>query len=85
MLDLNEIIYLGSGVALIVALVQVSKAWIKDSKWYPILAMSLGIVINVAVSYKLGIDIFTAVFAGLFAGLTACGVYSAATTKPPES
>ncbi len=86
MLDLSTLLYTG-GAALILALVQVSKRWVKDDTLYPIMAMAFGIIINVVIGRKEGIDITTNIFSGIIAGLMACGIYSitGTTGNPPPA
>ena len=77
--SLQNFMFLGS-IPLIIALVQVSKGWITNAKYYPIIAMTLGVVFNVVIGVKLGAGLLESIVMGLIAGLTACGAYSADTT-----
>ena len=85
MLDLSSLLYVG-GAGLVIALVQVIKSWVKNDSLYPILAMLFGIIINVTIGRRVGIDLTTNVFAGIITGLLACGIYSTTGTgKPPTN
>lgn len=65
-----------SGVPFILALVQLLKPFVTDSRWYPLIALAAGVVLNVAVSFAVRTDPVSATLAGLIAGLTASGLYS---------
>ena len=79
MLDINTLLFTG-GVSIIIALVQVCKRWVKDDALYPVLAMFFGIIINVTIGRRAGIDLTTNIYAGVIAGLLACGIYSVSGT-----
>jgi hypothetical protein len=72
--------FLGS-VPLILGIVQAVKAWVKDSRFYPVISIILGIAINVLIAVGTGGSYIAAVFMGVIAGLSAGGIYGAATTK----
>ena len=84
MLDLTTLLYVG-GAGLIIALVQVCKQWVKNDALYPVLAMFFGIIINITIGRRAGIDLTTNIYAGVIAGLLACGIYSVSGTgKTPQ-
>jgi hypothetical protein len=72
--------FLGS-VPLILGIVQAVKAWVKDSRFYPVISIILGIAINILIALGTGGSYIAAVFMGVIAGLSAGGIYGAATTK----
>ena len=74
-MELTDVIGL-AGVPLIVALVQVAKAWIVEERLYPVLALVLGLALNVGIAAARGSDIPAAVLLGVVAGLAASGIYS---------
>lgn len=74
-MELRDVIGL-AGVPLIAALVQVAKAWIKEERYYPLLALAMGLALNVGVALALGGNLPTALVLGLVAGLAASGLYS---------
>lgn len=80
--DLSTLQFMG-GLALCTALVQVCKRWVKDSSLYPLIAMGIGILLNIAVGLRLGTDLVACVFAGIIVGLYACGIYSVGGTGQP--
>ncbi len=65
-----------AGVPLIVALVQVAKAWVADERYYPLMALVMGLGLNVGVALARGRDVPTALLLGVAAGLAASGLYS---------
>lgn len=74
-MDVREFIGL-AGVPVIVGLVEVAKLWVKDSRWYPLLALGFGIGLNVGVALSLGRPGPEGVLMGIVAGLAASGLYS---------
>jgi uncharacterized membrane protein (DUF441 family) len=77
---LNSLIAAGS-VPVIVGIIQVLKPLIPSVKWYGLLAVILGILINVLVAWGIleavtRTTIIAAVFQGIVAGLAASGAYS---------
>lgn len=80
--------YLGLGAApIITALIQVVKPFLTDTRWYPPIAIVLGVVWNVGfVLGTLG-DLRLAVLYGVVSGLAASGLYSLAGSvrKEPQS
>ncbi len=63
------------GLLLIVALVQVAKQWVTTPRDWPLLAMVIGLVLNVAIALWAHTDLFVAGFTGLLIGLGAAGGY----------
>ncbi|MHB8084342.1 MAG: hypothetical protein ACYDHZ_00755 [Dehalococcoidia bacterium] len=78
-LDPKSLWYLGS-VPLIIALVQLAKLWIKDTRFYPFIAVLVGILLNLFIGDMIVAPISLSVLAGIIAGLTAAGLYSGTTT-----
>ena len=80
---ITSIVALG-GVPLILGLVQLFKPFISDTRFYPLLALSFGLVINLVAAWALGAsassDWVTALFNGIIAGMAASGLYSASST-----
>lgn len=80
---LTSIVALG-GVPLILGLVQLFKPFVSDTRYYPLVAMAVGLVINLVAGWALGAsavtDWITALFNGIIAGLAASGLYSAGST-----
>lgn len=73
-MEMRELVGL-AGVPLIVALVQVSKAWVQDERYWPLLAMGWGLVLNLGIALALHSDLATAIVYGIVAGLAAAGLY----------
>lgn len=74
-MDVREFIGL-AGVPVIVGLVEVGKLWVKDSRWYPVMALACGVGLNVAVALILGRPVPEGILTGVVAGLAAGGLYS---------
>lgn len=74
-MELVDVIGL-AGVPLIAALVQVAKAWIAEERFYPLLALVLGLGLNLGIALARGGDVATALMLGVVAGLAASGLYS---------
>jgi len=72
------------GTAVILALVQILKPFITDTRLYPVLATAFGIVLNLVAWAALGSytvqTFFLALIVGLLAGLASGGLYSAGST-----
>ncbi len=62
-------------IACIIGLVSIAKKLGLESKFAPVLALVLGVGINLVVKY-LGAETGELVVGGIIAGLTACGLYS---------
>lgn len=73
------------GSALVVALVAaIRKTWPKlPGRFIPLLAIALGVALNLGLAYSLGHDLLEAIFLGLVAGLSAVGLYATATRLSP--
>lgn len=72
------------GVPLILGLVQLFKPFISDTRYYPLLAVAIGLVINLIAGLTLGAstasDWVAALFNGITAGMAASGLYSTGST-----
>jgi len=77
---ITSVVALG-GVPLILGLVQLFKPFISDTRFYPLLALGFGLIINLVAVWALGASVcsdwVTALFNGIIAGLAASGLYSA--------
>ena len=86
-MDTNELITslvaLG-GVPLILGLVQLFKPFITDTRYYPLVALAFGLLINLVAGWALGASVatdwVTALFNGIIAGMAASGLYSTGST-----
>ena len=80
---ITSIVALG-GVPLILGLVQLFKPFITDTRFYPLIAVAFGLVINLVAGWALGASVatdwITALFNGIIAGLAASGLYSTGST-----
>jgi len=80
---IKSLVALG-GVPLILGLVQLFKPFISDTRYYPLLAVAFGLVINLVAGWTLGTgtasDWVAALFNGITAGLAASGLYSTGST-----
>lgn len=74
-MELNELVGL-AGVPVVVALVEVCKRWIADERWWPMVAIAWGMILNLALALILQTDPSTAAVVGLVTGLAASGLYS---------
>lgn len=63
---------------IITALIEAFKPWVSDKRWWPLVAIALGIVWNVVVGVQTLGDLRIAVIYGVITGLAASGLYSAA-------
>jgi hypothetical protein len=72
------------GVPLILGLVQLFKPFITDTRYYPLVALAFGLIINLIAGWALGASIVTdwvtVLFNGIIAGLAASGLYSTGST-----
>ncbi len=78
--DLSQLWYLGA-VPIVIGLTEVFKLWISDTRFYPLIAIILGIGINLLIGWAIDKVVVESIIAGLIAGLMACGLYSAVTTQ----
>jgi hypothetical protein len=80
----EQLFEVAGSAGLIMALVQIAKPWIKDSRWYPLLAIILGASMNVLVEWAVAgfakLPVVTSIFQGVIAGVTASGLYSVGST-----
>jgi hypothetical protein len=85
---ITSIVALG-GVPLILGLVQLFKPFITDTRFYPLVALVFGLIINLIAGWALGAiaatDWITSLFNGIIAGLAASGLYSAGSTLQEKS
>lgn len=65
-----------AAVPVIIGLVEVCKRWIADDRYYPLIALFLGIAINAAIAYQTAGDYLLATMVGIVAGLASSGLYS---------
>jgi hypothetical protein len=72
--NLASYLFLGA-VPIILGLVQVIKAWIADAKWYPVISIFLGLIINMGLASVTGIGYVSAFVMGIIAGLSSSGLY----------
>ena len=61
-------------VALVIALVEVLKRVGVCSRWLPLIALALGIAINVAVKF-VGVETWDLILKGAAVGLAGCGLF----------
>ena len=78
-MELTDFVGLAA-VPVIIGLVEIVKRWIADDRWYPLIALLLGVAINAAIAYQTGTDYLLAVLIGIVAGLAASGLYSSGKT-----
>jgi hypothetical protein len=70
------------GVPIILAIVQIIKPFVKDDRFYALIAVAMGLLINVGAAWVIANGALTPAIIGigaingLFAGLSAAGVYS---------
>ena len=73
-----------AGVPIVVALTQLVKPFVSDTRFYPLISVAWGLVINLLAAWVLTTfdkaEVATAVILGLLAGLSAGGLYSASST-----
>jgi len=70
-----------AGIPIIAALVQIAKGWIVDARVWPLLAVVIGIVLNLVVAGATSGDLWRAGIVGLVAGLAAAGLYDVGHTS----
>lgn len=80
--DIKSLMFVG-GVSLVVALTQICKKWVVDARWYPVISIGLGLLVNVPIGIMAGIDALSSVYMGIIAGLMASGIYSVTQTEEP--
>ena len=74
-MELSDFVGLAA-VPVIIGLVEIVKRWIADDRWYPLIALVLGMAINAAIAYQTAGNYLLAVLIGVVAGLAASGLYS---------
>ena len=74
----NELIGLfGLGsVGLVLALTQVVKPWVNDTRLYPLISIALGIGLNILIGQMTHNGVASSILYGMMAGLSASGLYS---------
>ena len=73
-------LYGAGSIPLIVAIVQAFKGLIPDTRWYAVIALIFGIVINLGIGSYLNTPLVVAAIQGIIAGLSASGLYSFGST-----
>jgi len=75
-----------AGFPVVAALVEVAKRAAPElgDRWWPMVALALGIGFNLVVGWRLGLDLWLAAILGLVTGLAASGLYSQARTLGPS-
>lgn len=72
------------GVPLIIGIVQIFKEFIEDKRYYPFIAVGIGLAVNAIAGWVLGasapVEWVTYLFNGVIAGLAASGLYSTSST-----
>lgn len=74
-MEISDIVGL-AGVPVIVAAVELVKPFVADRRFYPLIALALGLVVNLGTALALDTDPRRALLLGLVAGLAASGLYS---------
>ncbi|MGQ9676578.1 MAG: hypothetical protein ACUVX1_13030 [Chloroflexota bacterium] len=71
-----------AGFPVVAGLVEVAKRAAPElgERWWPLVALGLGVVFNLLVGWRLGVDLWLAGILGLVTGLAASGLYSQAKT-----
>lgn len=64
------------GTPLIAALLQAAKPFVNDKRFYPLMAIGMGVALNLGVALNQGYDPFLGVLLGIVVGLGASGLYS---------
>ncbi len=77
--ELSQLWYLG-GVPLIMALTQICKQWVKDARWYSVISVGFGIILDIFVGLAISQSIVSSVIVGVITGLAASGLYSGVST-----
>ena len=66
----------GGGVAIVIGLVALCKPFVGDKRFWPVLGLAFGLVLNIGLAYFRATDMTTAVILGVMSGLSASGLYS---------
>jgi hypothetical protein len=72
-----------AGMPIIVLLVGVLKQWVPDRRWWPVLAIAIGVAINLVAGWALGAPLQRSILYSLLTGAAAAGYYDAR-GKAPE-
>ena len=64
------------GAPFIVGIVEICKKFIPDDRFYPVIALLLGVIWNLGIAVSRQGDILLAVLVGVATGLAAGGLYS---------
>lgn len=74
-LDPNQ--YTGAaGIGLVIALTNVTKKFLNDERWFPVISIALGICWNTMLVFVFSGDYRKALIDGVVTGLSAAGLYS---------
>ena len=80
---LKSLVGLG-GIPIILALTQLFKPWINDTRLYPFISVAWALAINIGLAIGLGgadrVVLMNAAFLGTMAGLAGSGLYSSGAT-----
>ena len=72
------------GIPLLLGLTQLLKPFVKDTRYYPVISVVAGILLNILIAMALGplsrVAVIVATLQGAMAGLAAWGLYSAGAT-----
>ena len=77
--NLSDFWYLG-GIPLVIGIVQIFKLWITDTRWYPVIAIIFGIILDVGIGLAILEPLAASIVAGIIVGLAASGLYSGGST-----
>ena len=70
-------IYFAAGsTPIILGLVHAIKLFFKDKRFYPIISIGLGIVLNSFIGYEISASPASSIILGIIAGLSASGLWS---------
>jgi hypothetical protein len=71
-----------AGFPVITALLEMAKRTVPElgDRWWPLVALGLGVALNVAIAYQQQTDMMLAVLVGIVTGLASSGLYSQAKT-----
>ena len=73
--DPQSFYYLG-GVPIVIGLVQALKFIIPNTKWSPLFAIVIGIILDVIIGALINAPPIQSIIVGILAGLSAAGIYS---------
>ena len=75
-MELEQVVNIGSA-AVVVGLVQATKPFVSDERWWPWIAIGWGLVVNLGGALVLHTELPAAAFYGVLAGLAASGLWQA--------